>query len=305
MTPPTPPSPSPPPEHQSGFADPDGFTVSVELPCPRCGYSLRGCRIDQSCPECGKPVREAVPQGDKIQFFGAGADDSNSVFILDCLSSVIAAVLSASLVLCVLFRMVDREWELWLLSILVVSQAIGLAIAIGSGNRRKGGRFFVMLGDEELWYSMGHGGVGKMRFSEIRSIRRAHRVGLAVIVIRTIHQCDIPWNIRRFEVLADALNRRVAIRPISRFKWFASDLVYGFFLLSLYLLWVPSLHGLFMWGSREKIVNLAVYFAVMAFISGYISCAPVRAIEFKRVAANAWPWAVMFLVAAVRIAMIK
>lgn len=39
--------------------------IDRTLPCTQCGYELRGCRPDDTCPECGQSIRSSAVGGEQ------------------------------------------------------------------------------------------------------------------------------------------------------------------------------------------------------------------------------------------------
>lgn len=76
--------------------------VGEEVPCSRCGYSLRGLAIVGRCPECGWPV-EASLNGNLLRYADPAYLDTLQRGIVIILWSVGAQVLLALLIMCAVF----------------------------------------------------------------------------------------------------------------------------------------------------------------------------------------------------------
>lgn len=51
---------TPAPDAARSVAAPRSQALTFDLPCPRCGYNLRGLRENARCPECGSLVADAI-----------------------------------------------------------------------------------------------------------------------------------------------------------------------------------------------------------------------------------------------------
>jgi hypothetical protein len=58
------------PETTAGMLDASG-TIVVDVVCRRCGYNVRGLKLDGRCPECGTPIGLSV-SGDLLRFADPG-----------------------------------------------------------------------------------------------------------------------------------------------------------------------------------------------------------------------------------------
>ena len=243
-----------------------------------------------------------LPQGERVYFFAVDPGDAaNPIYWMDSLTSILAVTVSAALVIGSMVSTIQKPNDFAVFMVFLAIQTIALVAALVVSIRRKSKRFIVILGDQEVWHTRDSRAMGKMRFSEIRSIRRGNRIGLAIIVVRALNQCDIPCTIERFDELVAALEKHHVLRPMSWLSWFGSDLVYGVCLMTLFLLSVPSLWGLANWGTVDKLVCLVGYYAVVSFVAGYMTWMPVRVLEFRRMAMSVAPWAMLFAIAVYRL----
>jgi hypothetical protein len=60
---------------------PPDATFVADLPCPGCGYNLRGARIGGRCPECGTPAEEALVPLRKPDKVGSGLRDLGKSYL--------------------------------------------------------------------------------------------------------------------------------------------------------------------------------------------------------------------------------
>lgn len=77
-------------------------TVGEEVPCTRCGYSLRGLAIVGKCPECGWPV-EASLNGNLLRYASPDYLQKLQRGIVIVLSSVIAQLVLGLVIMIVMF----------------------------------------------------------------------------------------------------------------------------------------------------------------------------------------------------------
>ena len=257
----------------------DGVTVTIELPCPRCEYSLLGRRIDQDCPECGKPIREAIPKGEKVYFFWLPQKGLNPIFKIDIVTVIITGAIATLGVFGVLFLMIRDpvEFSVYCGALLFMSAIFNFTILWS--NWKKYRNFMVVLGEEELWHSREIKPMGKIRFSEITKVQQCESIGLAVIAVRSMHQCDIPFNIEGYGRIVETIQKAHPVVRMSWLRWLMSDVFYVAGIVFMFMLVTPAIFAFCNWTKPIELGALLLYvFAVNVFV-GYIQWRPTRSFD--------------------------